>query len=58
MMAAWINLGGVLARIDATGRLTGAIIPVDNQIHAKEQKTRGEPPRAIIMDGRSDNKSA
>ncbi|WP_156114732.1 hypothetical protein [Paenibacillus sp. FSL R5-0345] len=58
MMAAWINLGGVLARIDATGRLTGAIIPVDNQIHAKEQKARGEPPRAPIMDGRSDNKSA
>jgi hypothetical protein len=58
MITDWVNLNGTYARINATGRLTGAIIPVDNQIHAKEHKTRGEPPRTPIMDGRSDNKSA
>lgn len=51
MKAAWINLGGIMALVDESGRLTGELMPMDKQIHKKIIKSLYEAPRAFKVDG-------
>lgn len=51
MKAAWINLGGIMALVDESGRLTGELMPMDKQIHQKITKSLYEAPRAFEVDG-------
>ncbi|MNS91132.1 hypothetical protein D3C72_1252090 [compost metagenome] len=48
----WINLGREMALVDASGRLTGRLIPLDEQISRKISESFYEASRRSEIDAK------
>lgn len=50
MNQSWVNLGREMALVDASGRLTGRLIPLDDQISRKISESLYEENRWLKID--------